>query len=62
MRQQGRGVFVAAPQSTLPAGRRKNVLIELAQRLLSEASRLGADSDEVVAIVREVAEEMEPTQ
>lgn len=61
VRQQGRGVFVTAPQGTLPAGRRKTVLVELAQRLLSEARRLGADSEEVLAIVEEVAEKMEHT-
>ena len=40
VRQQGRGVFITAPQGTLPARRRKSVLTELAQRLLSEARRL----------------------
>jgi GntR family transcriptional regulator len=60
VRQQGRGVFVTAPQGLLPADRRRAVLTDLAQRLLSEAKRLGADSEEVVAIVEQVAKAMEP--
>ena len=58
-REQGKGVFVTAPQGVLPAKRRRAVLIELTERLLSEAKRLGADADEVIAILEEVAESME---
>ena len=60
-RQHGRGVFVTAPQRLLPAARRRDVLVDLSQRLFAEAKRLGADSDEVIAIVEQVAMEMEPT-
>ena len=61
VRQQGRGVFITAPQGILPADRRRDVLTDLVQRLMSEAKRLGADSEEVVALVEQVAKEMEPT-
>ncbi len=57
--QQGRGAFVTAPQGTLPAARRKSVLEDLIRRLLAEAQRLGADSNEVQSILASVAEEME---
>lgn len=60
VRQHGRGVFVTAPQGVLPADRRRQVLTDLAQRLLSEAKRLGAEPDEVIAIVEKVARQMEP--
>lgn len=56
--QQGRGVFITSPQGTLPSSRRKQVLSEMARRLLSEARRLGADADEVQAILEKVAKEM----
>lgn len=59
--QQGRGVFITAPQGVLPAERRRNVLVELIQRLLAEAKRLGADPPEVVELLQEVALEMEET-
>ncbi len=62
VRQQGRGVFITAPQGVLPAERRRDVLTDLVQRLMSEAKRLGADSEEVLALVAQVAREMEPTK
>ncbi len=58
LRQQGKGVFVTAPQGVLPAKRRRGVLIDMAERMLSEAKRLGADADEVLSVLEEVAEEM----
>ena len=61
VRQQGRGVFITAPQGVLPADRRRDVLTDLVQRLLAEAKRLGADSDEVLAVFEQVAGEMEHT-
>ena len=61
VRQHGRGVFITAPQGVLPSARRRAVLIDLVQRLISEARRLGADSDEVLKIVGDVANEMEPS-
>lgn len=56
--QQGRGVFITAPQGVLPAARRRDVLVDLVQRLLAEAQRLGATPDEVKAVLQQVAEEM----
>jgi len=61
VQKQGRGVFITPPQGILPKNRRRLVLVDLVQRLLSEAKRLGADSDEVVSIVEQVAKDMEPT-
>ena len=61
VRQQGRGVFITPPQGVLPSDRRREVLTDLIQRLLAEAKRLGADSDEVLALAEEVARTMEPT-
>ena len=61
VRQQGRGVFITAPQGVLPAERRRVVLTDLIQRLMAEARRLGADSEEVQALVEEVARTMEPS-
>jgi GntR family transcriptional regulator len=59
VRQQGRGVFITAPRGVLPADRRRDVLVELIQRLLSEAKRLGADPPEVIELLQEVALKME---
>ena len=59
VRQHGRGVFITSPQGLLPAARRRGVLVDLSQRLLAEAKRLGADSDEVISILEQVANEME---
>ena len=56
--QHGRGVFVTAPQAVLPAKERKKILEDHARRLMSEATRVGATPDDVVDIVRFVAEDM----
>lgn len=60
--QQGRGVFVTAPQATLPAKERRKVIIESARRLMAEATRLGASPAEVCEIMTAVAQELEPSQ
>ena len=62
VQQHGRGVFVTDPQSTLPARRRRVVLTEHIRRLMSEAKRLGADPEEVIAIVEQVASQLENTK
>ena len=59
--QQGRGVFIRAQGESAPASTRRKVLGEMVKRLLAEASRLGANADEVRNIVNEVATEMEKT-
>ena len=56
--QQGRGVFITAPQGTVPIQRRREVLVDLVRRLLSEAKRLGATPSEVQRILQSVTKEM----
>lgn len=56
--QQGRGVFITAPQGVLSAARRRNVLTDLVQRLMAEAKRLGASTDEVKAVLETVTDKM----
>ena len=57
--RHGQGAFVADRSSAAPRAVRRKVITDLARRLLSEASRMGADADEVGEILRDVAEEME---
>ena len=57
--KQGQGVFVSAGRGAAPASVRRKAIADQAARLLAEASRMGADPEEVVEIVRKVAEEME---
>lgn len=59
--QQGRGVFITAPQGVLSTARRRDVLTDLVQRLMAEAKRLGASTDEVKAVLEKVADDMEMT-
>ena len=59
--QHGRGVFVTSPRATLPAGRRRALLLVHARRLLAEAARLGAAPEEVIEIVELAREEMGST-
>ncbi len=59
--QQGRGVFITAPQGVLSTSRRHDVLTDLVRRLMSEAKRLGATADEVKSVLKKVAEDMEKT-
>ncbi|MBN1591126.1 MAG: GntR family transcriptional regulator [Pirellulales bacterium] len=56
--QQGRGVFVTSPQAVLPVRQRRAALLEHARRLLAEATRMGASSDEVIEIMKSATEEM----
>ena len=57
--QQGRGVFITAPQGVLSTARRRDVLTDLVQRLMAEAIRLGASAEEVKSVLEKVAEDME---
>lgn len=57
--RQGQGVFVAAHRPDAPAATRRRIIADMARRLLAEASRLGADADEVVRILQSVSKEME---
>ena len=56
--KQGQGVFVAANRQGIPAKARRKAVGEMARRLLAEASRLGADPDEVLRILDEEARRM----
>ncbi len=56
--RHGQGVFVKAENVGVPAKARRKVIEQMASRMLSEASRMGADSDEVLKIVEDIAEKM----
>ena len=57
--RHGQGVFITENRGSVPASARRKVLAEMAQRLVAEAARLGADQDEVLRIVRDIARNME---
>ena len=57
--RHGQGVFVTAARETLPAAAREKALADLARRLLAEASRMGATPEETIAIIEQVAGQME---
>ena len=57
--QQGRGAFVAAPRSTLPARERRKRLHALAVKLLVEAAQVGSSVEEVIEVIHGVASELE---
>lgn len=57
--RQGQGAFVNTNRGSIPAKARRKALKEHARRLLSEANRLGSNSDEVIDAISEVAKEME---
>lgn len=59
VKNHGQGVFISARPSARPRAARRKVLTEMAQRLLAEASRLGADTDEVLDVINSVANRME---
>jgi len=56
--RHGQGVFVVDGQAAVPAGVRRQALADLARRLLAEASRLGAEPEDVLDIVRDEAQRM----
>ena len=57
--KQGQGVFVTTKRETVRADVRRKAIAELARRLLAEASRMGANADEILAIIRNEAHKME---
>ena len=57
--RQGQGVFVIDKRESTAKSVRKKIIAELARRLLSEASRMGATGGEVAEIIQEVSDEME---
>lgn len=58
--RHGQGVFVAERDGGAPAAARRKALRDMARRMLAEASRLGADYDEVLEALEAVASEMGP--
>jgi GntR family transcriptional regulator len=56
--RQGQGVFITDNQATLPGKVRKKQIEDMSRRLFAEAARLGADSTEVIKIVKETAKKM----
>ncbi|MHC4497534.1 MAG: GntR family transcriptional regulator [Planctomycetota bacterium] len=56
--RQGQGVFVTDNQATLPNKVRKKQIEDMSKRLFAEANRLGANSEEVIKIINETAENM----
>ena len=57
--RQGQGVFVIDRRDSTAKSVRRKVITKLVRRLLSEASRMGAGSEEVAEVLRDVASEME---
>lgn len=57
--RQGQGVFVTPNRGSTPATARRRAVRDLGRRLMAESLRLGATTDEVLDILREVGEEME---
>lgn len=55
--RHGQGVFITARDAE-PAKARQKVIAEMARRMLAEASRIGADPQEVLAIVADVAKKI----
>lgn len=56
--RQGQGVFITDKQATLPEEVRKKQIEDMSRRLFAEASRLGADEEEVIDIIKQTAENM----
>ncbi len=55
--RQGQGVFITSREAE-PFRTREKVISRMAGRLLSEASRIGADAEEVMEIIKKVSEQM----
>jgi len=58
--RHGQGVFVAANQAATPQAARRKTIADMARRMLAEAFRLGADKNEVLAMIQSEADKMEP--
>jgi GntR family transcriptional regulator len=56
--RQGQGVFITDNQATLPNEVRKKQIEDMSKRLFAESARLGADSAEVIEIIKETAKKM----
>lgn len=60
--RHGQGVFVAANHGVTPQSVRHKAIGDMARRMLSEAFRLGAPTDEVLKIIESEAKKMESEQ
>ena len=56
--RQGQGVFIAPQGDGLPKRVRRKALEDLAERMLAEGARMGADRDEILEIVKRISERM----
>ncbi len=56
--KQGQGVFITDHRENIPARVRRKAITDMARRMLSEASRLGVDLDEVLDVLKDEAEHM----
>ncbi|MHC4638334.1 MAG: GntR family transcriptional regulator [Planctomycetota bacterium] len=56
--RQGQGVFITENQTLTPAKARQKSIEEMARRMFSESLRIGARKEEVLTIVREIAEKV----
>ena len=56
--RQGQGVFITENQTLTPAKARQKSIKEMARRMFAESLRVGASKEEVLTIVREIAEKM----
>ena len=57
--KQGQGVFISSRREAVPAASRRKEITKMARRLLSEASRMGADRKEILDILKSEADRME---
>ena len=57
--RQGKGVFVTVKRRGVPAGVRRRIIAEMARRMLSEGTRMGASAEEVLTVLKAEAEKME---
>ena len=56
--RQGQGVFITDNQATLPNKVRKKQIEDMSKRLFAEAALLGADTAEVIQIIKGTANNM----
>ncbi len=60
--RQGKGVFVTVKRQGVPAGVRRKIIAEMARRMLSEGTRMGASAEEMLAVLKTEAEKMESAE
>ncbi len=60
--KQGQGVFVIDRRESTAKSVRTKVIAKQMKRILAESYRMGASRDEVAAVLRQVADEMESAE